>query len=641
MKKYIPIFFVQFFLCTAVHSQLCTGSLGDPVVNITFGDYLSPRDPLKAGVTNLKYVAGCPGDGEYTITSFSFGCFGNTWQYLVKDHTGDLGGRFMVVNASFEPSDFYVDTVTGLCGNTVYELATWVANILLPTSCNGAGIKPNLTFRIETISGTVLKKFDSGDIPEEAEKTWKQYGTFFSTPTGVSSVVLRITNNAKGGCGNDLILDDITFRPCGPKVTAHPDNDTSNNISLCENMKNDLRFTASYSNTLIDPVLQWQIWSETGKTWVDIAGEKSTTYTRKATGVGSYLYRVVIAERSNFGSAQCRIASNVTNIYVAPVPDGPTLTNVLGCTNTNKKIDAIQGLDLTYQWSGPNGFTAASPSILLIAVTYRDSGLYKVVATTNFNCIRTDTFHLKVFPGSKAIVSADASVCEGKKVVLTASGGITYDWSPAAGLSDAHSPNPVASAVDTTIYKIMVTNQFGCKDSAFTTVNVLKKPKVNAGPDSRIYEGESVSLQGQVSGTSISFSWSPTSFMLNSNSLSPIVNPNDKITYTLYGYSNVGCDASSDEVTIFVYKKVRAPNTFSPNGDGMNDTWVITGLDSYPDAVLTVYSRDGKMVFQTRGSDKIWDGTFNGKPVPVGTYYYLIDLNTGQPVLSGWILIIR
>ena len=92
---------------------------------------------------------------------------------------------------------------------------------------------------------------------------------------------------------------------------------------------------------------------------------------------------------------------------------------------------------------------------------------------------------------------------------------------------------------------------------------------------------------------------------------------------------------------IRVYKKLKVPNVFSPNGDGINDTWVITGIDTYPEATVKVFSRSGLVVFQTKSNEKAWDGTYNGKPVPVGTYYYLINLYTGQPLISGWILIIR
>ncbi len=640
MKKYSIAFLFFCFFFQPSFAQLCTGSLGDPVVNITFGNDNTPKGPLKPGVTNLVYTTNCPNDGQYNITNLSFGCFNNTWFLLAGDHTGDVGGRFMVVNASFEPSDFYVDTVTGLCGNTVYEFAAWASNVLKPTSCNFQGINPNLTFSIETLTGTVIKKFSSGDISSGTEKTWKQFGTFFSTPAGSGTVVLRITNNAKGGCGNDLILDDITFRPCGPKVTAQIANDPSMYIDVCENDKKDFQFTASYSAGFVDPVLQWQLSKDTGKTWVDIAGEQGITYTRKATGAGRYQYRVAIAERTNFSSTRCRIASNTTTITINPSPKAPANTSVLGCLNSDTRLDAVQASDYTYQWSGPIGFSSTLAYVLLPSIKYTDSGLYKVTVSI-LGCTRTDSFYVKVFPGTKAILGPDANICVGKGITLTASGGIKYDWTPATGLSDTRSANPFASPLDTSVYKVVVTNQFGCKDSGNINVNIWKKPVVNAGPDQRVFEGVPVMLNGTVGGTSISYAWSPLIFIQNSSTLTPIVTPNENISYTLTGMSDLGCGTATDEVTIFLYKTVRAPNVFSPNGDGINDSWVISGLDSYPESIVKVYSRGGQLVFQSKANEKNWDGNFNNRRLPVGTYYYLIDLNIGQPQMSGWVVIIR
>ena len=640
MKKTIILCLIQFLLFKSVLAQLCTGSLGDPVVNITFGNDDTPNGPLKHGVTNLSFTGGCPNDGQYTITNLSFGCFNNTWFLLVGDHTSDKGGRFMLINASFEPSDFYVDTVNGLCGNTVYELAAWASNVLKPTSCGGAGIKPNLTFKIETTTGKILQQFNSGDISSGNERTWYQYGTFFKTPTGVESVVMRITNNSKGGCGNDLMLDDITFRPCGPKVSASAINDTTGYINICENDTKIIPFTANYSTVFIDPVLQWQVSKDTGKSWVDIVGEQKITYNRKPTSAGLFMYRVAIAERSNFASVICRIVSNVTAITVNAFPNGPTFSNIIGCTNNEARVNALQGSDYTYLWKGPNGFTSTLPYVLIPLVKYSDSGLY-IVTESLLGCFRIDSSNLKVFQNAKAVINPIVSICEGTNVILRASGGIGFWWTPSTGLSNSNTANPTASPIDTINYKVVVTNQYGCKDSAFTTVNVWKKPIVSAGADYRIFEGESVILNGKVTGTSISILWTPNLYIQNVNSLTPTVSPIDNTNYKITGTSDLGCGTTMDEVSVKVYKSVKAPNAFSPNGDGINDTWVISGLETYPDANLKVFSRSGQIVFQTRAIEKIWDGNFNGKPLPIGIYYYIIDLNIGTPIISGWVIIIR
>lgn len=640
MKKFTILAVLSLLMANGSFAQLCTGSLGDPVVNITFGNDNSPRGPLKPGVTNLTYTTGCPNDGQYGITNLSFGCFGNTWFLLAGDHTGDTGGRFMVINASYEPSDFYVDTVTGLCGNTVYQFAAWASNILKPDACGGNGIKPNLSFSIETLSGSIIKKISSGDIESGNSKTWNQYGTFFQTPQGIGSVILRITNNSRGGCGNDLILDDITFRACGPEIKAQVLNDTSKYINICVNDQKDMLFNATYSTGFTDPLLQWQVSNDAGITWKDIPGEQSGQYVRKATATGRFQYRVVIAERGNFGSVQCRIASNVTDITVNQSPPAPLITNVKGCIGSPVRLETISGSDYTYQWNGPNANSPTLPYIYIPSAVSADAGWYSVTVNIQ-GCKRTDSIRLDVFPGTKAKLDPVHHICEGSGISLQASGGTTYSWSPSVALSNDAVFNPFASPMDTIVYKVVVANQYGCKDSASTILNVWKKPRVNAGPDKFISEGESVKLLGTASGTDVSIFWTPMIAISNNNTLAPTVNPIDNTTYTLTGTSGLGCGTASDEVIIKVYKKIKAPNIFSPNGDGINDTWVITSLDTYPEAILQVFSREGKVVFQTRSNEKVWDGTYRGKPLPVATYYYVIDLHSGEPPISGWVILLR
>jgi hypothetical protein len=201
--KVLSIFLLLTFNFSGkIFAQLCQGSLGDPVVNITFGSGSNPGGALGRS-TNYTYLgADCPDDGSYTISNSTSNCFGFTWHSVSQDHTpGDVNGYMMVVNASFNPGDFFVETVVGLCPNTTYEFASWILNVLKPSSCRGAGIKPNITFNIETTSGIVLQSYQTGDIPASSFPQWKQYGFFFSTTTGINSVVLRMTNNAPGGCG--------------------------------------------------------------------------------------------------------------------------------------------------------------------------------------------------------------------------------------------------------------------------------------------------------------------------------------------------------------------------------------------------------------------------------------------------------
>ena len=104
----------------------------------------------------------------------------------------------------------------------------------------------------------------------------------------------------------------------------------------------------------------------------------------------------------------------------------------------------------------------------------------------------------------------------------------------------------------------------------------------------------------------------------------PKVSPVDDITYNLTVTSADGC-VNSDIVFVKVLKTPVIPNAFSPNGDGINETWVIQYLNSYPNVDVAIFNRYGQSVFHSSGYGKNWDGTYNGKVLPVGTYYYIID----------------
>jgi len=86
---------------------------------------------------------------------------------------------------------------------------------------------------------------------------------------------------------------------------------------------------------------------------------------------------------------------------------------------------------------------------------------------------------------------------------------------------------------------------------------------------------------------------------------------------------------------------VLIPNTFTPNGDGINDTWVIKNLNLYPQCTVQVYNRYGEKVYSSIGYGTPWNGNYNGSALPAGTYYYIINLQNGTNLLAGFVAIIR
>ena len=514
MKKLVCSLWLFLISLAGVDAQLCTGSLGDPLVNITFG--ANAPGPLKPGITNLSYTnTTCPNDGQYTITNSVSSCFNNSWYSIPNDHTGDMGGQFMLVNASLTPNDFYVDTVSGLCSNTGFEFAAWVTNILRPSACGGAGSQPNLTFQIETTTGIILVKYNTGDISTTSQIKWIQFGTFFTTPIGVNRVVLRITNNAKGGCGNDLALDDITFRPCGPNVYTQLRNQASSLIAICENDPIILPLDASTPNGFIGYNIQWQVSTDSGKIWNDLPGENGTSLIRNPTLVGTYQYRAVVAETVNFSSSGCRFNSSTTTVIVSPLPKKVPLQTLKTCTGSSLVLPVSNVPSYTYLWQGPNNFSSPFNSPTLSNIQFIDSGLYQVQIFATPACSIVDSIQLSVVLGAKAKASANTPICEGASSQLNGSGGISFIWSPSQYLSNAQISNPIAKPIDTTNFQLIVTNTFGCSDTTSVTLAIIKNPQVNAGPNKKLFEGQSVKLEGSVIGQNISFYWLPTTNMIN------------------------------------------------------------------------------------------------------------------------------
>ncbi|HRO69631.1 MAG TPA: gliding motility-associated C-terminal domain-containing protein [Chitinophagaceae bacterium] len=584
----------------------------------------------------------CPNDGFYTVRTNTANCFGNSWHTVNSDHTGDPGGYFMLVNASFQPSAFYLDTVKGLCAGTTYEFAAWVMNVLKQTSCTPDPTQPNLTFTIESTDGNVLQSYNTNTIGSIASPQWRQFGFYFTTPANATDIVLRIFNNAPGGCGNDLALDDITFRPCGPQLKSVFVGSQAETMTICEGETRSFGFECSVSTGFNNPSFIWQ-YSADAITWSDIPGATSTLLVRDfnaATPPGNYYYRLSAAESGNMGSAQCRIASNQLLVKVGANPVITLSSNSALCQNQDLLLTASGGS--TYEWSGTNNFSASTQEIRIPNAQPSDAGKYYVMVTSLDGCTSLDSISIIVNPTPTAnILFADSSICEGENIQLISNGGTSYQWTPADGLSSTNISSPIASPVSTTTYNVVASNSFGCSDTSNILIRVLEAPRANAGPDLWIIEGTTVQLQATATGYALSYSWSPDIYISNVSELQPFITPLRDTIYKLTVSSNAGCGTDIDSMNVFVYKDVFVPTAFSPNNDGLNDTWHIPVLVAYPEFELSVFNREGRNIFQAKGVNKPWDGTYRGEPQPAGIYVYMLDLKDGSPTRKGTLMLLR
>lgn len=626
------------------YTQVCTGSLGDPVINQDFGSGSNPGNALPGNVTNYSYYANdCPNDGSYTIASQTSNCFGHSWLTFGQDHTGNPNGYMMIVNASNKPGLFYTQTADAgvLCANTTYYFSAWIANLILPSACGGAATRPNITFSIETLDGHQLSPpYNTGDIPSSNSIDWKQYGTYFTTPGNVTTVVVKMINNAPGGCGNDLALDDITFRACGPVIQSGFGAATgAATQELCEGGDGLYTLKAQVSGN--NPVLQWQA-NYYGQGWADIDGKNTSTldigFHNAIKGV--YQYRLGVANGSDITSARCRVYSTPLMVTVNPLPVVTAIPPKTFCEGYPITLEATGGA--TYRWTGPGIQPTSQNPLMVTSATPANEGVYTVIATSDKGCDAAPMqVQVKIVPKVVASVSADVAICLGDHTQLQASGGLYYKWTPSTGLDHDDVANPVASPGETTTYSVNVSND-GCNDdSKAIKVTVRAIPVANGGGNKKIFEGQSIKLNGTVAGDEISnVSWSPTTALDDPASVTPIASPTDDITYTMTVTSQ-NCGISTSTVFVRVYKKVTIPNTFSPNSDGINDRWNIDALITYPESSVMVFNRYGQVVYKSTGYPKAWDGTYNGKALPGGIYYYIIDLKNNTKKLAGWVMIVK
>ncbi|MBI5541426.1 MAG: gliding motility-associated C-terminal domain-containing protein, partial [Bacteroidia bacterium] len=271
------------------------------------------------------------------------------------------------------------------------------------------------------------------------------------------------------------------------------------------------------------------------------------------------------------------------------------------------------------------------------------AGNYWLTITDSLGCIKIDSATI----GASIIVNAtarwDSTICYGDSVQIFGFGGGIYSWSPSTGLNDSSLFNPWANPLQTTTYYFTVWDSI-CFDIDSVTIQVYPQIILDAGPDQTILSDHSATLTATSPETPLSYLWNPTLWLTDSVNATTIATPLVTTTYYVFATNLNGC-VESDSVTITVIPKIIVPTGITPNGDGSNDVWMIDFIDRFPDCEVEIYNRWGEKLFYSKGypDSERWDGTFKGKALPTGTYYYIINLHDefDTKPLTGPITIMR
>lgn len=359
-------------------------------------------------------------------------------------------------------------------------------------------------------------------------------------------------------------------------------------------------------------------------------------------------------------------------------------------------LTGSSNVNCSYTWdNGVNDNTAFSP----LAGNYT----YTVTGTDLNNCSNTNTISITVNAEPYMILSPTSDdVCEGTPVTITATGANSYSCDNGGSVNFAFTP-PIGSNVYTITGVDAAT---GCSKTSQASINVSQKPTVDLGPQITVCQGDTVTLlAGPITGYSYVWNTGETTSTIHvydagtysvsksnncpdavSDNVDVVVNDNPIIslpsdttnatgnttvilnagsfsdyewstslttqsievtssgTYSVTVTDANGCKSIKTVIVVISEFTIHIYNTITPNGDAVNDKWIIENIELFPKSEVMIFNRSGNKVYETtryNNEKNFWDGKYNGKDLPAASYYYIIDLGEGSKIYKGHVSIVR
>ncbi len=443
-------------------------------------------------------------------------------------------------------------------------------------------------------------------------------GIFTGLAAGIYQVYVVDANGCIFTQDVDLNVSPLDVDVAKTDVSCYGESDGSFFLTMLDGV-GPYMLTGSFTDTLIIPV---GVFSFTGQ----VAGD----------------YDVKIED------SEGRIFMDVihilepTQILATAVTENATCPSVAKDGSIDMTVTGGTGV-FVYEWS--NGATTEDLNDV-------GAGLYSVIINDANGC-NSETFSFIVNTDNPIAIDAgfDQTVCADVPFQLNGNIADSVHWEPAILVDDPSLNNSMAIIHEPTsfVYKV-IDKVSGCE--ALDTVDIFAYPKLGMWIDNAItIDDFDEDIAYMAPGDTLLLIANPgfeTYTWLPNYNILPIGNgakiwPENDITYTVTGIHE-GCP-ESDTISIVMRRPIKIYSGFSPNGDGVNDKWVIENADQYGNQVLVrVFNRWGELIFESRGyaSSDEWDGTRNGKMMPVGAYYYIVDIKDGiSKPYTGTVTILR
>ncbi len=353
-------------------------------------------------------------------------------------------------------------------------------------------------------------------------------------------------------------------------------------------------------------------------------------------------YSVTVSGLSQIGNDRdtCEIIRSVTVAVPPPISLNAGADSTF-CSNS-VSLNAVSNVGTVFEWALNNSFNN-------IISSQQNFNLQQTAAAQNYYVRATDAFGCSVYDSVNisqrtvlATIDSAAVACPNQPAVLNVTNQISgdvlnYNWTPNSMIVSGQGTASISSSPDSnTQFTVFISNQFGCTDtlSAMVTVSsTFPQLDIAAEPDT-VFLGTGSQLTATENSV-YSYNWQTDPTLSSGTLFNPIATPIQTTLYVLTVTDPFGC-SNRDSITIFTKSfvceepYVFVPNTFTPDGDGLNDFLFVRG-NVITELYFAVYNRWGELIFETSSQDIGWDGTFKGQQLSPDVYgYYLRYKCIGQ-----------
>jgi large repetitive protein len=567
------------------------------------------EQPEEIEFTVFREFLDCHGDNSGLISIIASGGNG-TLSYSIdggvsffpdENFTGLAAGSYELVVKDLADCIFVLDTIV-LSQPELLELTSIEKENIIIGSGNEYG-----SITIGATGGVVPYSYSI-----DAGSTWQSENYFGSLLKGEYEIVVRDAN----GCfiGTVVEIEEIIG------ITA----DITLNNPLC------------HGGTDGEIIIIGQLGIEPYQYSVNSGIEFSTS--ESFTGLSAGMYHIVVQDSRGYEYSgfveltepeSIRIFYSVTDVWCRDLTqDGAINIEVTGGTG-----------NYSFLWSN-DSITRDIDSLV--------AGFYTVVIEDENGCSITRAFEVINQNWVDLMLAEEHYYCPGESVYLIPSVNgkgdfVKYSWMASDGPDPDSIPFPLVSPSAETYYSLRVEVADGCYADTVTRVIPHPVEGLYIGNDTVIFQGTSIVLKAK-GGNFDRYEWWPGTFLSKVSGPETVASPQSETRFYVMAETEQGC-FEYDSILIGIAQPVFPVSGFTPNSDGVNDYFEIPNASDYPNIVVEIFTRSGQRVFYSKGysDDRRWNGNFHGKPLPIGTYYYVITLNDafGTKPITGPVTIVR